>query len=63
MKTDKIKTSFVSPEGPNARAKKTGIHFIIIFFNISGIVVLRDFSIWLKTGSYPAKIKRFEGIK
>ena len=29
MKKIKIKTSFFSPEGPKARAKKTGIDFMI----------------------------------
>ena len=29
MKNDKIKTSFVSPEGPKARANKTGIDLMI----------------------------------
>ena len=30
MKNNKIKTSFVSPEGPKARATQTGINFMII---------------------------------
>ncbi len=29
MKNYKIKTIFVSPEGPEARANKTGINFMI----------------------------------
>ena len=37
MNNCKIKTSFVGPEGPKARANKTGIHFmtfILIFVKI-----------------------------
>ena len=32
MKNYKIKTNFVSSEGPKARANKTGINFMILIF-------------------------------
>ena len=32
MKKYKIKTSFVSPEGPKARVEKTGIDFMIFIW-------------------------------
>ena len=33
MKNYMIKTSFVSPKGPKARANQTGVNFLILIFN------------------------------
>ena len=53
MKDYRIKTSFVSPEGPSARPNKTGIDFMILYCNISGKLTVTRYMIllWLKTGS------------
>ena len=53
MKNHSIKTSFVSPEGPNDRSNKTGIDFMIFYFNISGKLTGTRYMIlmWLRTGS------------
>ena len=55
MKNYKIKTSFVSLEGPKARANKTGINFRIFIL----IFVENCFSVWLRTDSNPADSNRF----
>ena len=53
MKNHRIKTSFVSPEGPSARPNKTGIDFMIFYCNISGKLTVTRYMIlmWLRTGS------------
>ncbi len=53
MKNFKIKTSFVSREGPKARADKTGINFMIFILifveNCLYFDAIHDFSVWLRT--------------
>ena len=49
----KICTSFVSPEGSKEMANRAGINVIIF-------TVLRFFSGWLRTGSNPVDITRFQ---
>jgi len=64
MKNYKIKISFVSSKGPKARANKTSINFIIfisIFVkNCLLFDAIHDFSVWLRIGSNPVDINRFQ---
>ena len=57
------KISFASPEGPKARAFKTGINFIIFIFifveNCLQYEAIYNFLVWLRTSSNPADINRF----
>ena len=63
MKNFKIKTSFVSTEGPKAQDNKTGINlmiFILIFVdNRLQYDDIHNFSVCLKTKYNPADINRF----
>ena len=52
MKNYKIETSDVSPKVLKNQANKTR-------GKLSVIQCILDFSVWLKTGSNPAKISRF----
>ena len=58
-----IKSNFVSHEGPNVRASKTGIYFnnfILLFVkNCLLYDAIYDFSAWLRTFSNPADINPF----
>ena len=61
MKNYRIKTSFISPDGP--KANKTGIITIIFHFIIRGnFSDMHGFSMWLRTGSNPADINRFRSL-
>ena len=53
IKNYKIKNSFVRPEGPKARAYKTGINFMILIFveNCLNFDAIYNFLVWLRTGS------------
>ena len=66
MKNQKIKTSFLNPEGTQAWANKTGnnfMPFISIFVeNYLLYNAIDDFSLWLKTGSNPVGINRFQSF-
>ena len=52
MKNQKIKTSFVSPEGPKARGNESGIHFmmfnLILVENYMYYNAIHNFLVWLK---------------
>ena len=60
----KIKTSFVCPTGPNARAYEIVIHimiFMLLFIEkYLKYDTIHDFSVWLRTGSNLADINRFQ---
>ena len=45
----KIKTSFVSPEMPNARANKTGFNIMVVIFTFVENSTVYDFSVWLSS--------------
>ena len=63
IKKYKIKTSFARPEGPKAQANITAINYIDFYFiNRGKYNNIHDFSAWLRTGSNPADINRFEAI-
>ena len=60
MNNFKLKTSFVSSEGPKAQLYETGINFLRFFFNYSSLYdAIHDFLLWLGTGSNPAEINQF----
>ena len=62
METYKIKTSFISPEGPKARANKTGnnikISNLIFVENCLWFDAIHDYLVLLRTGSNPADSNR-----
>ncbi len=59
----KIRTSFVSPERPKARANQTSINFMIFILifveNCQKFNAIHDLSVWLRTGSNPPVSNRF----
>ena len=58
MHNHEIKTSFVSPEMPEAQANKTGFSMIVHFYIFKKLDIKR-FSVMLKSRSNPADINRF----
>ena len=63
MKNSKIKTSLVSPEGPKALITKLlSILFLLFVENCLQYNAIHDFSVWLRTGSNPLAINRFESL-
>ncbi len=64
MKNLRLIPVFSSPKGPKARAKKTGINFmifILIFVEIvcNSMLYIHNFSVMLRAGSNPADSNRF----
>ena len=54
-------SGFVSSERPNATTNKTGINIMSFhFITPRKLSTIRDFSVWLKTGSNPADNNRFQ---
>ena len=60
MKSIRLKPVLLSTK---AQANKTGIDFMIFILifveNCLQYDAIHDFSVWLRTGSYPADINRF----
>ncbi len=59
MRNHKIKTSFVSPEGPKAVAYNFMINILISMENYLQYDAIHNFSVLLRTSSNPADIDRF----